>query len=64
MHVGFRTLVRGFLLVGGLLFVLQGVIGGSAFDLVLGVAATLVGGVGLWLELREQAGSDESMDNV
>jgi len=64
MHVGFRTLVRGFLLVGGLLFLFQGVTGGSVFDLVLGLVATLVGGVGVWLELREQAGSDEPRDNL
>jgi len=64
MDLGFRTLLRGFLLVGGFLFFLRGAINGSLFDLGLGAVATLVGGVGLWWELRGGAGSDDPMDNL
>jgi hypothetical protein len=64
MAVGFRTLIRGFLLVGGLVFALQGAISGSLFDLGLGLVAALLGGVGLWWELRGGSDPDESVDNI
>lgn len=64
MNVDFRTLLRGFLLVGGLLFALQGAIDGSPFDVGLGLTAAALGAVGLWWELHGQSGPDESVDNV
>lgn len=64
MNVGFRTLLRGFLLVGGLVFALQGAISGSLFDVGLGLAATVLGAVGLWWELHGQSGPDEPVDNL
>ena len=51
-----RTLVRIFLLVGGLVYVGSGVLSGSLAQLALGVAATALGAFGLWWEFRESGG--------
>lgn len=58
MRLSFRTLVRGFLLVGGLAFVVLGTLDGSRFNVGLGAVATFLGLVGLWTEYRRQAHSD------
>ena len=52
MDLGFRTLVRVFLLVGGLVFAATG---GSTVRVGFGVGAALLGGFGLWWELRESS---------
>jgi hypothetical protein len=64
IDIGFRTLVRAFLLVGGLIFLVQGAIDGSVSELGLGAMAVLLGGVGLWWEWRKQSGADEPRENV
>jgi len=46
----FRTVVRAFLLVGGLAYVVWGVLDGSLVTIGLGVLATVLGAVGLWSE--------------
>jgi len=58
METDFRTLVRGFLLVGGIAFAAFGVVEGSTFNVGFGVVAAFLGGFGLWWERREP--SDES----
>lgn len=63
-EIGFRTLVRGFLLIGGLVFVAWGVIEGSLANIGLGLVATLLGGIGLWWEWKKQAGNDGQRENV
>lgn len=54
MYPSFRTLLRGFLLVGGLVFALTGLLQGSTFDIVLGAVAALFGAVGLWWEWQNR----------
>jgi hypothetical protein len=58
MDWSFRTLLRAFLLVGGLVYVLTGVLQGSMFDTGLGAVAVVLGAVGLWWEwqARESGG--------
>ena len=51
-----RTLVRIFLLVGGLVYVGSGLLSGSLPQLALGVAAAALGAFGLWWEYREAGG--------
>ncbi|MEF8775851.1 MAG: hypothetical protein V5A43_05025 [Haloarculaceae archaeon] len=50
-----RTLVRIFLVVGGLVYVVSGVMSGSLPAMALGAAATALGAVGLWWEFRDSA---------
>ena len=58
MDWSFRTLLRAFLLVGGLVYALTGVLQGSMFDTGLGAVAVVLGAVGLWWEwqARESSG--------
>ena len=58
MHWRFRTLLRVFLLVGGLAFVVLGTLDGSLFNIGLGSVAAFLGLVGLWMEYREQGDRD------
>jgi len=53
-----RTLLRGFLLVGGLLFLVLGLIRGELFDVGIGALAAVLGGFGLWYD-RQSTGTDE-----
>lgn len=53
-----RTLLRGFLLIGGLLFVGVGLVRGEPFDVGIGAFAAVLGGFGLWYD-RRSAGPDE-----
>lgn len=58
MDVTPHTLLRGFLLIGGLAFVIYGLVDWSLFNLGLGIVAAVLGGFGLWWEFqtaREQA---------
>lgn len=48
-----RTLVRIFLVVGGLVYLISGVTSGSAPALALGAAAMALGAFGLWWEFRD-----------
>lgn len=48
--VGGRTVVRLFLVVGGLVFLVLGAVEGSWFEVSLGGVAMVVGAVGLWRE--------------
>ncbi|MEF8814694.1 MAG: hypothetical protein V5A55_12885 [Halovenus sp.] len=58
--MSFRTLVRGFLLVGGLAFIVLGTLDGSLFNIGLGAVAAFLGLVGLWMEYREGAHKDNA----
>lgn len=53
MSIEFRTLVRVFLLVGGVAYAAFGAVSGSAFQVGFGVLAALVGGFRLWWERRD-----------
>ncbi len=55
----FRTLLRAFLLLGGLAYVLFGVVAGTSLDIGIGLLAATVGGIGLWWE-RSAGGSDQA----
>lgn len=48
-----RTLVRIFLVVGGLVYVVSGVTSGSVPAMALGAAATALGAFGLWWDYRD-----------
>ncbi|MFP4626474.1 MAG: hypothetical protein ACLFNI_07775 [Natronomonas sp.] len=50
MEWTFRTVVRGFLLVGGLIYVAWGILDGTQVTLVVGIIAALLGAFGLWWE--------------
>ena len=50
MDWSFRTVVRAFLLVGGLVYVGWGVLDGSMVTIGLGVLAAVLGVIGLWSE--------------
>lgn len=50
MDLSLRTALRGFLLAGGIVFVLLGVVEGSTFNIALGGVAAFLGAVGLWTE--------------
>ena len=52
MDIGFRTLLRVFLLVDGLVFA---GLAGSTVRVGFGVGAALLGGFGLWWEWRESS---------
>lgn len=56
MSVGFRTLVRGFMCVGGTAFAVSGAVTGSWFEVGFGLFAALLGGFGLWWDARESSG--------
>lgn len=51
----FRTILRGFLLVGGLAFVGFGAVEGTLFDLGIGIVAAVLGALGLWRERTERS---------
>lgn len=60
MNRDFRTLLRGFLLVGGLVFFGLGVARGDLFNVGLGALAAVLGGFGLWWDYnRQSADHDE-----
>lgn len=48
----FRTLLRGFLVGGGVAIAVVGVVEGSTFEIALGAFAALLGGFRLWSERR------------
>jgi len=56
MSVGFRTLLRGFMIVGGVAFAVSGAATGSALEVGFGLFAALLGGFGLWWDAREPSG--------
>lgn len=60
----FRTVLRGFLLVGGIIFVVWGAIEGTPLNLGLGSVATVLGAVGLWWEWRTQSEDVEERENI
>lgn len=51
-----RTLVRIFLVVGGLYYLITGALSGSVPSMALGGVATALGGFGLWWEYRDSQG--------
>lgn len=51
----FRTLVRVFLVVGGVAFAVAGALEGSTLDVGFGALAALLGAFGLWWDRRESA---------
>jgi hypothetical protein len=55
MDFGFRTLVRLFLVVGGVAFAASGVSRGSTVRVGFGLLAALLGGFGLWWSYRESS---------
>lgn len=55
MDLGFRTLLRVFLLVAGLVYIGLGIVRGSLFSIALGAAAVTLGTVGLWWEWNQQS---------
>ena len=58
MSMDFRTLVRVFLIVGGITYAVFGVVSGSTFEVGFGALAAALGGFGLWWEHRD--GSSET----
>lgn len=54
MDLSFRTVLRGFLLAGGVVFILLGVVEGSTFNVVLGGVAAFLGAIGIWAEWQGQ----------
>jgi len=56
MSVEFRTMVRGFMCVGGVAFAVSGAVTGSPFEVGFGLFAALLGGFGLWWNRRESSG--------
>lgn len=55
----FRTLVRVFLVIGGITFVALGVQDGSAFDIGIGVVAIVLGAGGLYYQYYWQSAEVE-----
>lgn len=55
----YRTLLRAFLLLGGLAYVLFGIVAGTTLDIGLGAFAAIVGAIGLWWE-QSAGGKDAS----
>lgn len=53
-----RTLLRGFLLVGGLFFLGAGLVRGELFDVGVGGFAAVLGGFGLWWEYNRQSSAE------
>lgn len=56
MSIGFRTLVRGFIFVGGVAYAVSGAVTGSPFEVGFGLFAALLGGFGLWWDARDSSG--------
>ena len=56
MSIGFRTLLRGFMFVGGVAFAVSGAVTGSLFEVGFGLFAALLGGFGLWWGARNSSG--------
>lgn len=54
MDIAPRTVLRAFLLVGGLTFIGFGLLDSSMFHLGLGVLAAALGAFGLWWERRQR----------
>lgn len=54
----FRTLVRVFLVVGGVLYAAFGLLDGSSLQAGFGVLAALLGAFGLWWDRRESAAEE------
>lgn len=54
MDWSFRTLVRGFLLVGGLAYVAWGILDDSMVTLGFGILAAAIGAFGLWWEFGRE----------
>jgi len=59
MDRDFRTLLRGFLLVGGIVFLGLGVLRGDQFNVALGALAAAMGGFGLYWDWNRQTTGDE-----
>ena len=53
VSVGFRTLLRGFMIFGGVAFAVSGALAGSAIEVGFGLFAALLGGFGLWRDARD-----------
>jgi hypothetical protein len=51
-----RTLVRIFLVVGGLWYLITGALSGAVPSMALGAVATALGAFGLWWEFRDSGG--------
>lgn len=49
----FRTLIRVFLVAGGVAFAAAGVVEGSTFNVGFGALAAVLGAFGLWWDRRE-----------
>lgn len=64
MEWTFRTVVRGFLVFGGVAFIALGLTEGETFELLLGVGALLIGSIGLWIEWQQQSTADDHEDNL
>ena len=58
MEWTFRAVVRAFLLVGGIAYLVYGVVEGGTFDVVLGAFAAVVGAIGLWSMRLQVTGED------
>jgi len=52
--VRFRTLVRVFLLAGGVAFAVSGALAGSPLEVGFGALAAVLGGTRLWWEYQER----------
>jgi hypothetical protein len=53
MSTSFRTLVRGFLFVGGVAYAVSGALSGSTLRVGFGLFAAVLGGFGLWWTYRK-----------
>ena len=53
MSMSFRTLVRGFLFVGGVAYAVSGALSGSTLQVGFGLSAAVLGGFGLWWTYRK-----------
>lgn len=54
MDITPRTVLRAFLLVGGIGVGTLGYVDGSTTQVVLGIAAVLLGGFGLWYQYTQE----------
>lgn len=55
MYWNLRTYLRLFLLIGGTIFLVNGILGGEMLEMAIGAAAVGLGGVGLASEWRESS---------
>ena len=53
MSTSFRTLVRGFLFIGGVAYAVSGALSESMLQVGFGLFAAALGGFGLWWTYRE-----------